>query len=161
MTLLIELLGSIALLLWGLRMVRTGVMRSYGTNIKRFARRSEGKIIPAFLSGLIVAALLQSSTAAVLISASFAGQSLIGVGTAFITMLGADIGTSVAVLIASQKFTTLSAISCLQLVFLVLLPLRKTNAKMFFRAISGLGLISICTNINFINCRRISRIKRV
>ena len=108
MTLLIELLGSIALLLWGLRMVRTGVMRSYGTNIKRFARRSEGKIIPAFLSGLIVAALLQSSTAAVLISASFAGQSLIGVGTAFITMLGADIGTSVAVLIASQKFTTLA-----------------------------------------------------
>ncbi len=43
MTLLIELLGSIALLLWGLRMVRTGVMRSYGTNLKRFARRSEGK----------------------------------------------------------------------------------------------------------------------
>ena len=78
MTLLIELLGSIAILLWGLRMVRTGVMRSYGTNIKRFARRSEGKIFPAFLSGLIVAALLQSSTAAVLISASFAGQSLIG-----------------------------------------------------------------------------------
>ena len=44
MTLLIELLGSIALLLWGLRMVRTGVMRSYGNNLKRLARRSEGKL---------------------------------------------------------------------------------------------------------------------
>ena len=68
MTLLIELLGSIALLLWGLRMVRTGVMRSYGNSLKRLARRSEGKVLPAFTSGLLVAALLQSSTAAILIS---------------------------------------------------------------------------------------------
>jgi Na+/phosphate symporter len=35
MSLLIEILGSIALLLWGLRMVRTGVIRSYGNNLKR------------------------------------------------------------------------------------------------------------------------------
>ena len=140
MTLLIELLGSIALLLWGLRMVRTGVMRSYGTNLKRFARRSEGKTFPAFLSGLIVAALLQSSTAAVLISASFAGQGLIGVSTAFITMLGADIGTSIAVLIASQKFTTLAP-------FLIALGIfgfiasKENKRQNVFRAISGIGLI--------------------
>ena len=140
MTLLIELLGSIALLLWGLRMVRTGVMRSYGTNIKRFARRSEGKIIPAFLSGLIVAALLQSSTAAVLISASFAGQSLIGVGTAFITMLGADIGTSVAVLIASQKFTTLAPFLLAVGIF-GFIASKENKRQNVFRAIGGLGLI--------------------
>ena len=108
MSLLIELLGSIALLLWGLRMVRTGVMRSYGNNLKRLARRSEGRVIPALTSGLVVAALLQSSTATVLIAASFSGQGLISIGTAFITMLGADVGTSVAVLIASQKFTTVA-----------------------------------------------------
>ena len=140
MTILIELLGSIALLLWGLRMVRTGVMRSYGTNIKRFARRSEGKIIPAFLSGLIVAALLQSSTAAVLISASFAGQSLIGVGTAFITMLGADIGTSVAVLIASQKFTTLAPFLLAVGIF-GFISSKENKRQNVFRAIGGLGLI--------------------
>jgi len=139
-TILIELLGSIALLLWGLRMVRTGVMRSYGTNIKRFARRSEGKIIPAFLSGLIVAALLQSSTAAVLISASFAGQSLIGVGTAFITMLGADIGTSVAVLIASQKFTTLAPFLLAVGIF-GFISSKENKRQNVFRAIGGLGLI--------------------
>ena len=104
------------------------------------AHRSEGRIFPAFLSGLIVAALLQSSTAAVLISASFAGQSLIGAGTAFITMLGADIGTSVAVLIASQKFTTLAP-------FLIALGIfgfiasKEYKRQNVFRAISGIGLI--------------------
>ena len=95
MNLLIEILGSIALLLWGLRMVRTGVMRSYGTNLKRIARRSERRVIPALTSGLVVAALLQSSTATILIAASFAGQSLISISSAFVTMLGADIGTEV------------------------------------------------------------------
>jgi phosphate:Na+ symporter len=115
-------------------------MRSYGTNIKRFARRSEGKIIPAFLSGLIVAALLQSSTAAVLISASFAGQSLIGVGTAFITMLGADIGTSVAVLIASQKFTTLAPFLLAVGIF-GFIASKENKRQNVFRAVSGIGLI--------------------
>ncbi len=140
MSILIELLGSVALLLWGLRMVRTGVMRAYGTNLKRFARRSEGKIFPAFLSGLIVAALLQSSTATILISASFAGQSLIGVGSAFITMLGADVGTSVAVLIASQKFTTVAPLLLAIGVF-GFIGSKENKWQNVFRAVSGLGLI--------------------
>jgi len=140
MTLLIELLGSIALLLWGLRMVRTGVMRSYGNSLKRLARRSEGKVLPAFTSGLLVAALLQSSTAAILISASFTGQGLISVSSAFITMLGADVGTSVAVLIASQKFTTLAPFLLAVGVF-GFIGSKINKWQNVFRAISGLGLI--------------------
>jgi phosphate:Na+ symporter len=140
MSLLIEILGSIALLLWGLRMVRTGVMRSYGNNLKRLARRSEGKALPAFVSGLLVAAFLQSSTAAILISASFAGQGLISIGTAFITMLGADVGTSVAVLIASQKFTTVAPF-LLALGVFGFIGSKINKWQNVFRAISGLGLI--------------------
>jgi len=159
-TILIELLGSIALLLWGLRMVRTGVMRSYGTNIKRFARRSEGKIIPAFLSGLIVAALLQSSTAAVLISASFAGQSLIGVGTAFITMLGADIGTSVAVLIASQKFTTLAPFLLAVGIF-GFISSKENKRQNVFRAIGGLGLILLALILISVTAGQLAELKGI
>jgi len=140
MNLLIEILGSIALLLWGLRMVRTGVMRSYGNNLKRLARRSEGKALPAFVSGLLVAAFLQSSTAAILISASFAGQGLISIGTAFITMLGADVGTSVAVLIASQKLTTVAPF-LLALGVFGFIGSKINKWQNVFRAISGLGLI--------------------
>jgi len=42
MSVLIELVGAIALLLWGLRMVRTGMMRAYGSHLKRLARQNEG-----------------------------------------------------------------------------------------------------------------------
>ena len=79
MTLLLELSGSIALLLWGLRMVRTGVLRAYGTELKRYAMQTEGRIIPAFSAGLLVAALLQSSTATALIASSFSGQGILSI----------------------------------------------------------------------------------
>ena len=159
MSLLIEILGSIALLLWGLRMVRTGVMRSYGNNLKRLARRSEGKALPAFVSGLLVAAFLQSSTAAILISASFAGQGLISIGTAFITMLGADVGTSVAVLIASQKFTTVAPF-LLALGVFGFIGSKINKWQNVFRAISGLGLILFALSLIATTAGGLSELKQ-
>jgi phosphate:Na+ symporter len=102
---LINILGSVALLLWGLRMVRTGVMRSYGPVLKRWARRAEGKLIAPFISGLLVAVALQSSTATAMVAASFSAQNVMATATAFLIMLGADVGTALAVLVASQKIT--------------------------------------------------------
>lgn len=159
MSLLIELLGSIALLLWGLRMVRTGVMRSYGNNLKNLARRSEGKALPAFASGLLVAALLQSSTATILISASFSGQGLISVGTAFITMLGADVGTSIAVLIASQKFTTVAPF-LLALGVFGFIGSKINKRQNVFRAISGLGLILFALSLIATTAGGLSELKQ-
>ena len=159
MSLLIEILGSIALLLWGLRMVRTGVIRSYGNNLKRLARRSEGRVIPALTSGLVVAALLQSSTATVLISASFAGQGLISIGTAFITMLGADVGTSVAVLIASQKLTTVAPF-LLALGVFGFIGSKINKWQNVFRAISGLGLILFALSLIATTAGGLSELKQ-
>ena len=77
MSILIELLGAIALLLWGLRMVRTGMMRAYGAQLKRLARKNEGRIILMLGSGFLFAILIQSSTATAIIAASFAGQNIL------------------------------------------------------------------------------------
>ena len=104
----VELLGGIALLLWGLRMVRIGVMRAYGSSLNRLAGKSEGKVLPAFLSGLFAAAMLQSSTATAMIAASFSARAVISVTGAFYIILGADIGTAIAVLLASQKIIWLA-----------------------------------------------------
>ena len=103
MLLLIELSGAIGLLLFGLRQVRNGMMRSFGTSLKRLASRTEGRILPTFLVGLLVAVLLQSSAATAMISATFAAQGAISAATAFITVLGADVGTSIAAFIARKK----------------------------------------------------------
>jgi phosphate:Na+ symporter len=110
MLVIIELAGAIGLLLFGLRQVRNGMMRSFGTSLKRLASRTEGRVLPTFLVGLLVAVLLQSSAATAMISATFAAQGAISATTAFITVLGADVGTSIAALIASQKITAVSPI---------------------------------------------------
>ena len=146
MTLLLELSGSIALLLWGLRMVRTGVLRAYGTQLKRLAMRSEGRILPALSAGLFVAALLQSSTATALIASSFAGQGIVSVSAAFITILGADVGTAIAAIIASQKISFLSPLLLTIGVFGYILS-SKSKRKNLYRAITGLGLILLALSI--------------
>jgi len=146
MTLLLELSGSIALLLWGLRMVRTGVLRAYGTKLKRLAMRSEGRIFPALTAGLLVAALLQSSTATALIASSFAGQGIVSVSAAFITILGADVGTAIAAIIASQKISFVSPLLLTIGVFGYILS-SKNKRKNLFRAFTGLGLILLALSI--------------
>ena len=108
MLLIIELVGAIGLLLFELRQVRNGIMRAFRTSLKRLARRTKGRVLPTFLAGLLVAVLLQSSAATAMISATFAAQGAISAATAFITILGADVGTSIAALIASQKITAIS-----------------------------------------------------
>ena len=61
--LLLELAGYAALLLWGLHMVQSGILRAYGSRLRQrlgvgLANRRRG-----FGAGLAVTALLQSSTA--------------------------------------------------------------------------------------------------
>jgi len=38
--LLLNIAGGVALLLWATRMVRTGIMRAYGSDLRRFLGRS-------------------------------------------------------------------------------------------------------------------------
>ena len=146
MSFLIELLGAIALLLWGLRMVRTGMMRAYGSQLKRLARQNEGRIFPMLTSGFLFAILIQSSTATAIIAASFAGQKILGISSAFIVILGADIGTAVAVVIASQKITIISPI-LLSIGIFGFLSTEKNKTRNLFRAISGLGLILLALSM--------------
>ena len=150
MSVLIELVGAIALLLWGLRMVRTGMMRAYGSHLKRLARQNEGRLIPMLGSGFLFAILIQSSTATAIIVASFAGQNILSISSALVVILGADVGTAVAVILASQKITVLSPIF-LAIGIFGFLSIEKNRLRNLFRAIAGLGLILLALSmVNYI-----------
>ncbi len=55
---LIELLGAVALLLWGTRMVRTGILRTFGADLRHVLRVSLRNRGTAFLAGLGVTSVL-------------------------------------------------------------------------------------------------------
>lgn len=98
---LIDLAGAIALLLWGVHMVQSGVQRAFGPHLRRFLGRTLGGPCRAFLAGLGVTAVLQSSTATGLMAASFAAGGLVDLVPALAAMLGANVGTTLIVQLLS------------------------------------------------------------
>lgn len=94
---LLNLLAAVALLVWGTHIVRTGVLRVFGTNLRQVLRASVGRRSRAVLAGIGVTGVLQSSTATALLVSSFVGQGLIATSAALAVMLGADIGTALMV----------------------------------------------------------------
>jgi phosphate:Na+ symporter len=140
MKLLLNLLAGVSLLVWGTHIVRTGILRLYGSNLRRFLRVSVAKPLNAFFAGIGITALIQSSTATALIVAAFAGQGLIGTQQALAVMLGADVGTSLVTVVLSFDLSWLSPL--LIFVGVVLFLSRQENwAGQFGRVLIGLGLI--------------------
>jgi phosphate:Na+ symporter len=140
MKMLLDLLSGVALLVWGTHLVRTGILRQYGSTLRRLLRRSVSSRGRAFAAGLSVTALLQSSTATALIVAAFAGQGLFATAPALAVMLGADVGTAIVTLVLSFD---MSFISPILIVVGVTLFLRRQGsvAGRFGRILIGLGLI--------------------
>lgn len=94
---LTELLGEIALLMWGIHMVNGGVQRAFGSDLRRTLEFGLKNRFRAFLAGMGVTALLQSSTATALMVTSFAGVGAVDLVPALAVMLGANVGTTLIV----------------------------------------------------------------
>ena len=138
---LLNLLAGVSLLVWGTHIVRTGILRLYGGDLRRVLRRSVGRNrVAAFAAGVAVTGLIQSSTATALIVAAFAGQGLIGTAAALAVMLGADVGTSLVTVVLSFDLSWLAPL----LIFVgvvLFLSRQSTPTGRFGRVLIGLGLI--------------------
>ena len=98
---ILNVLGSVCLLLWGVRMVRTGLTRAFGATLRRAIGACSRNRFTAFAGGLAITGVLQSSTATALLLSSFAGRGLIPLSIALAVMLGADVGTTIAAQVLS------------------------------------------------------------
>jgi len=137
---LLNLLAAVALLVWGTHLVRTGVLRVFGANLRKFLARSMRNRFTAALSGIGVTALVQSSTATSLMTSSFVGQGLITLPAALAVMRGADVGTALMSVLFS---TDLSWLSPLFIFTGVVLSITRpaSAAGRFGRILIGLGLM--------------------
>jgi phosphate:Na+ symporter len=143
---LVTVLSGIALLVWGTHIVRSGVLRVFGGSLRQVLSNSVSNPFTAFLAGLGVTGLVQSSSATALLAGSFVGQNLMGLAPALAIMLGADVGTSLVVQVFSLD---LSWISPLLIGFGVLFHLTRkaTREGQIGRIAIGLGLIILALQI--------------
>ena len=94
---ILELAGHIILLLWGMRMVQSGVERAFGSDLRRVLGRALRNRLIAVVAGTGVTTLLQSSTATAMMVTSFAARGAIELIPALAVMLGANVGTALIV----------------------------------------------------------------
>lgn len=143
---LIDLLGAGALLIWGLRLIKAGVLSGFGAALRRWISTGTATRIRAMFSGFLVTLSLQSSTATAVITASFAGRGLISGGRAQAVMLGANVGTALAALILSLDLHWLaSAFVLLGVVFSI--RARTAQLKGLGKALLGLGLMLLALQL--------------
>jgi phosphate:Na+ symporter len=140
MELLINIAGGVALLIWGVRMVRTGLNRALGSSLRRLVSTSTGNRVSAFCVGLGVTGLLQSSTATALVAASFAGRGLLTTSMGIALMLGADVGSTLIVQALSFDVSWLSP-ALLVIGVLLFMNSEHSAKRALARAAIGLGLI--------------------
>ena len=105
---LLDLMGGVALLLWGLHMVLSGVLRAFGPDLRRTLSKALGNRFTAFAAGLGLTALLQSSTATGLMTASLAADGVVSLVPALAIMLGANVGTTLIVQLLSFNISAIA-----------------------------------------------------
>ena len=143
---LLDLMGGVALLLWGLRMVRSGIMRAFGSELRRVLNTALRNRFLALLAGIVVTAVLQSSTATGLLMTSFAARGLVDLVPALAVMLGANIGTTLIVQVLSFDISAVAPV--LFLVGLAAFNLGgRTMTRDLGRVAIGLGLMLLSLHI--------------
>ncbi|MGI3744279.1 MAG: Na/Pi cotransporter family protein [Janthinobacterium lividum] len=143
---LLDLLSAVALLIWGTHIVRTGILRVYGSQLRRVIGQNMSKRPLAFVAGILVTAVVQSSNATAMLVTSFVGQGLMGLTPALAIMLGADVGTAVMSRILTFDLSWLSPL----LIFLgviFFLSRKQTRVGQLGRVGIGLGLIILALQL--------------
>ena len=146
---IVNLLGGVALLLWGVRMVRTGVLRAWGDRLKRFIELRLGNRFSAFLAGGAATAILGSGTATTLIIAGIAASGAIGTRLGLSVLLGADLGSAaVSAVFASGSTVALWASPILVFAGYVLFSAsREYRPHAIGRIMIGLGLMLLALKL--------------
>jgi phosphate:Na+ symporter len=143
---LLDLVGGVSLLLWGLHMVHSGIVRAFGSDLRKFLGAALRNRFLAFLAGLCVTALLQSSTATGLMTASFATGGAVDLVPALAIMLGANVGTTLIVQALSFNVSAVAPI-----LFLIGVTAFKrggqTRTRDLGRVAIGIGLMVLSLHI--------------
>jgi phosphate:Na+ symporter len=143
---ILDLMGGVALLLWGLHMVHSGVVRAFGADLRRLLGIALQSRFRAFLAGAFVTALLQSSTATGLMAASFVTGGTLDLVPALAVMLGANVGTTLVVQILSFNITAVTPVLLLAGV-IAFKRGGRTRTRDLGRVAIGIGLMLLALHI--------------
>ncbi len=144
----LTILGGVALLLWGARMIRTGMTRAFGSQLRGVVASFTSNRVYAAGAGAFVASLIQSSTATALIVCSFVGRGALATAPALAVMLGADLGSSLAVVVVASGIAVIWPVfAFLGYVIHTAGQKRNPRIKHIGRIVIGFALLLVALNV--------------
>ena len=101
---ILTLLGSLAMFLYGMSLMSGGLQKMAGNRLRVFMAKMTSNNFKCILTGIVVTAMVQSSTATTLLIVSFVNAGLLALGSAIAVIMGANIGTTVTAWIFALSF---------------------------------------------------------
>ena len=101
---ILTLLGSLAMFLYGMSLMSGGLQKMAGNRLRVFMAKMTSNHFKCILTGIVVTAMVQSSTATTLLIVSFVNAGLLALGSAIAVIMGANIGTTVTAWIFALSF---------------------------------------------------------
>ena len=143
---LLELAGNVVLLLWGLHMVQSGLTRALGGDLRRILGAGLRNRWTAFLSGMGITMLLQSSTATGLMATGFTATGLVSLMPALAVMLGANVGSTLIVQVLAFDIAHVAPVLLLG-GFIAFRRGARTRSRDLGRVAIGLGLMLLSLHL--------------
>ena len=140
------MLGSLGMFLYGMSLMSGGLQKMAGDKLRSFMAAMTSTAFKRVLTGIVVTALVQSSTATTLMLVSFVNAGLLSLANAIGVIMGANIGTTVTAWIFALSFGggsfSLGAIA-VPLMFLgyLLIASKKKNNKNFGEFVMGFAFL--------------------
>jgi phosphate:Na+ symporter len=138
---LLNIAGAAALLIWAVRLVRTGVERGFATPLRFWLRHSANNRLLAAGTGMLAAICLQSSTAVAVLVSNFVSKGGLATATGLAILLGADVGSAAVtqLLMVRQSFL----IPLFLLMGVTIFLRGNGNTRQVGRILIGLALIFV------------------
>lgn len=141
----LSLFGGLGLFLFGMKIMGEGLEKAAGNRLKSLLEMVTHNRVLAMLAGLVITAVIQSSSATTVMVVGFVNASLLSLTQAVGVIMGANIGTTVTSLMLSVKIDFAAIFACLGLI-LSNLPEKHHTARQFGTVTMGLGVLFVGMN---------------
>ena len=158
---IVELLGGLAMFLYGIEVMGDGLKNSSGETLKKVLEKVTGNVVMGVLTGCLVTAVIQSSTATIVLTVALIGAGVLNLKQAVSIVMGANIGTTVTAQIIRLGFVesgggnwllwlfdtdTLAPIALVAGIILIMF-VKKKSAKPIGDIFVGFGILFVGLNL--------------
>ena len=137
---LMSLGGGLALFLYGMDKMASGMKSAVGAKMKAILARFTSNRIKAAITGSVVTAVIQSSSVTTVLAVGFVSAGLMTLGQSVGVIMGANVGTTVTAQIVAFRVQE-AALALIAIGFLLLLPGKKDLRRQLGNVLMGLGLV--------------------